>query len=83
MSTIVATIMHTAITLLVIISKVVTIAPVITNSLVAVVIVFTSTNAITVSMYVIKALLVRTILVHIVATVWSGISVLFPVHEYR
>ena len=83
MSTIVATIMHTAITLLVIISKVVTIAPVITNSLVAVVNVRTSTNAITVSMHVIKVLLVRTILVHIVATVWSGISVLFPVHEYR
>ena len=76
MSRIVATIMHTAITLLVIISKVVTITPVITNSLVAVVNVRTSTNAITGSMYVIKALLARTMLVHILATVRSGISLM-------
>ena len=62
-------------TLLVMRPKVVKTATVITNSLAAVVNVRTSTNVITGSMYVIKALLARTMLVHILAYVLSGISV--------
>ena len=73
MSTSVSAITHAAITLLVIIPRVGTTAPVITDSLATVMNVLTPTNAITVLMHVIKTFLARTMSVHILATLWSGI----------
>ena len=73
MSTSVAAITHAAITLLVIITRLATTAAVITDSLEAVMNLLTSTNAKTVLMHVIKTFLARTMSVHILATLWSGI----------